>query len=359
MRIKVAVVGGGSWGTTVAHLASDHVPTVLWARRDDLADEVNSRHTNERYLPGHQLNPALRATTDLAHAVAEADVLVMGVPSQGFRSALEQCAEHVRAWVPVLSLTKGLEQGSRLRMTQIINEVLPGHPAAVLTGPNLAKEILVGDAAAAVIATLSLLVIAHTVFINWEEVTNGARTLFGVQQYTTLWNALAWALFFVLVAYWFKETATGLKLRASREEERAAAVMGVNIVRVRWVAWILSAFIVGVGGVLYAHFITSFSPVAFYLSQTFIIIAMLIIGGSGSVAGAVVGVVVVTLLTESLRAVENSVNMSQAVPFTVSGLSEMFVALAMILILIYRPAGIMRGREFVWPLWRARKEGDS
>ena len=98
MRIKVAVVGGGSWGTTVAHLASDHVPTVLWARRDDLADEVNSRHTNERYLPGHQLNPALRATTDLAHAVAEADVLVMGVPSQGFRSALEQCAEHVRAW---------------------------------------------------------------------------------------------------------------------------------------------------------------------------------------------------------------------------------------------------------------------
>ena len=161
MRIKVAVVGGGSWGTTVAHLASDHVPTVLWARRDDLADEVNSRHTNERYLPGHRLNPALRATTDLAHAVAEADVLVMGVPSQGFRSALEQCAEHVRAWVPVLSLTKGLEQGSRLRMTQIINEVLPGHPAAVLTGPNLAKEILVGDAAAAVIATPDLIVANH------------------------------------------------------------------------------------------------------------------------------------------------------------------------------------------------------
>ncbi|MCB9158695.1 MAG: branched-chain amino acid ABC transporter permease [Caldilineaceae bacterium] len=237
--------------------------------------------------------------------------------------------------------------------------LLIGAAIATLLAAVVGFPLMRLSGAAAVIATLSLLVIAHTVFINWEEVTNGARTLFGVQQYTTLWNALAWALFFVLVAYWFKETATGLKLRASREEERAAAVMGVNIVRVRWVAWILSAFIVGVGGVLYAHFITSFSPVAFYLSQTFIIIAMLIIGGSGSVAGAVVGVVVVTLLTESLRAVENSVNMSQAVPFTVSGLSEMFVALAMILILIYRPAGIMRGREFVWPLWRARKEGDS
>lgn len=153
MRIRVAVVGGGSWGTTVAHLAAHQVPTTLWARRPELADEINLEHRNERYLPGYDLHPDLRATDDLAEAVGQADVLVMGVPSQGFRSALEACAEHVRAWVPVLSLTKGLEQGTRLRMTQVINEVLPGHPAAVLTGPNLAKEILAGDAAAAVIAT--------------------------------------------------------------------------------------------------------------------------------------------------------------------------------------------------------------
>jgi glycerol-3-phosphate dehydrogenase (NAD(P)+) len=154
----VAVVGGGSWGTTVAHLASQQVPTVLWARRPELAEEINTRHTNERYLPGFRLHPELRATSDLAEAVERADLLVMGVPSQGFRNALERCAQHVRAWVPVLSLTKGLEQGTRLRMTQVINEVLPGHPAAVLTGPNLAKEILVGDAAAAVIATPDLAV---------------------------------------------------------------------------------------------------------------------------------------------------------------------------------------------------------
>ena len=153
MRIRVAVIGGGSWGTTVAHLAAHHVPTLLWARRPELAEEINTLHTNDRYLPGYRLHPDLRATADLSDAVDQADVLVMGVPSQGFRSALEQCAAYVRAWVPVLSLTKGLEQGTRLRMTQVINEVLPGHPAAVLTGPNLAKEILAGDAAAAVIAT--------------------------------------------------------------------------------------------------------------------------------------------------------------------------------------------------------------
>jgi glycerol-3-phosphate dehydrogenase (NAD(P)+) len=126
---------------------------VLWARDPDLARQVNDHHVNERYLSGFELDPALRGTSDLAEAVGEADLLVMGVPSQGFRSALEEAAKHCRAWVPVMSLTKGLEQGSRLRMTQIINEVMPGHPAAVLTGPNLAKEILVGDAATSVIAT--------------------------------------------------------------------------------------------------------------------------------------------------------------------------------------------------------------
>lgn len=161
MRIRVAVLGGGSWGTTVAHLAAHQVPTVLWARRPELADEVNAHHTNERYLPGHQLHPDLRATSDLAEAVAQADVLVMGIPSQNFRNVLMAAADHVRAWVPVLSLTKGIEMGTRARMTEIIGEVLPGHPAAVLTGPNLAKEILVGDAAAAVVATPDPVVAEH------------------------------------------------------------------------------------------------------------------------------------------------------------------------------------------------------
>ncbi len=152
MRIHVAVIGAGSWGTTVAHLAAHNVPTTLWARDAAVAEEINEKHTNTRYLAGYDLEPALEATSDLHEAVSGADVLVMGIPSHGFRETLTQCAEHIRAWVPVISLTKGLEQGSRLRMTQVIQEVLPGHPYGLLTGPNLAKEILAGDAAASVIA---------------------------------------------------------------------------------------------------------------------------------------------------------------------------------------------------------------
>lgn len=150
--MQVAVIGGGSWGTTVAHLCAHNAPTILWARRPEVAEEVTSKHTNEAYLPGYELHPALRATASLEEAVAAADVLVMGVPSHGMRETARELAPHLRPWVPVISLSKGLEQGTRLRMTQVLEEELPGHPCGVLTGPNLAKEILAGDAAATVVA---------------------------------------------------------------------------------------------------------------------------------------------------------------------------------------------------------------
>ncbi|MEM7127595.1 MAG: branched-chain amino acid ABC transporter permease [Chloroflexota bacterium] len=200
---------------------------------------------------------------------------------------------------------------------------------------------------AAVIATFALLIITHNIFINWEEVTNGARTIFGIDAHTTLWAAVAWAILFVFIAYLFKESTYGLMLRASREDEQAAAAMGIDIVQMRWIAFILSAFVTAVAGALWAHFITSFSPVAFYLNQTFLIVAMLIIGGSGSVAGAVVGTLAVTLIFEGMRGVENAVNMAQLLPFSLSGMTQLVLSIAMILILIFRPAGIMRGREFM------------
>ena len=115
-------------------------------------DEINTHHTNETYLPGAKLPDKLVATNDIGEAVRDADVIVMGIPSQNFRAVLEEVKKHIRAWVPVISLTKGLELDTRMRMTEIISEVLPGHPVGVLTGPNLAREIMAGQAAAGVIA---------------------------------------------------------------------------------------------------------------------------------------------------------------------------------------------------------------
>lgn len=151
--MNVAVIGAGSWGTTVAHLVAQRTPTRLWARRDDLADAINADHVNPDYLPDHELCEDLVATSDLADATDGAEAVFIAVPSHGFRETLERIDGRLGDGVPVISLSKGFEQKTHKRMTELIEEVLPGRAAGVLAGPNLAKEILDGYAAAAVIAT--------------------------------------------------------------------------------------------------------------------------------------------------------------------------------------------------------------
>ena len=146
------MIGGGSWGTTVAHLCAHNAPTVLYARDPAVADVVNSTGENARYLPGRRLHPDLRATADIADAADGAGAVVMGVPSHGFRDTLRLLRPHVGERTPIVSLTKGLEASTRQRMTEVVADELPGRPVGVLTGPNLAKEILAGRAAAAVLA---------------------------------------------------------------------------------------------------------------------------------------------------------------------------------------------------------------
>ena len=149
---KVAVIGAGSWGTAVAAITSRNAPTWLWARRTDLAQQIDRDHRNGTYLPDIELPPDLRGTADLEEAVTDAEVVVMGVPSHGFREVLVEAVPFIGSGVPVISLTKGVEQGSLKRMTEVICELVPGCPAGVLTGPNLAQEILAGFPAASVVA---------------------------------------------------------------------------------------------------------------------------------------------------------------------------------------------------------------
>ena len=151
-EIRVAVIGAGSWGTTVAALASVNTPTQLWARRVELVDQINSAHVNADYLAAFTLPRDLRATASMEEAVADADVVVMAVPSHGFRSIAQEAAPFLRPWVPIVSLSKGLERETLMRMTEVAAQEMPGHPVGVLTGPNLAKEIMAGQPAASVVA---------------------------------------------------------------------------------------------------------------------------------------------------------------------------------------------------------------
>jgi glycerol-3-phosphate dehydrogenase (NAD(P)+) len=148
----VGIIGAGSWGTTVASIVARRSPAILWARRPEVAEEITEKHTNSTYLGDLELHRRLTASSSLEAVVSQADVLIMGVPSHGFRDVLEKAAPYVRPWIPVVSLTKGLEQGTDFRMTEVIADVLPGHPAGILAGPNLAREVLEGYAAAAVVA---------------------------------------------------------------------------------------------------------------------------------------------------------------------------------------------------------------
>lgn len=149
---RVAVIGGGSWGTTIASLLSHRVSTVLWARRRDLVEEINRDRTNRRYLGGVLLSASLQATDVVEEAVDEADLVLVAVPSHGMRASLERPARLLNEGVPIVSLSKGLEPASAKRMTEVIAEVAPNHPVGALTGPNLAFEVLHGQPAASVLA---------------------------------------------------------------------------------------------------------------------------------------------------------------------------------------------------------------
>ena len=152
MNSHIAVIGAGSWGTTVASVVSQNQPTMLWARRDALAKQINTQHQNVDYLGGAVLTESLSCSANLQEIVQSASIVMMAVPSNGFREVLVEVAKYISTNVPIVSLTKGLERETLMRMSEVIAEVLPRHSAAVLTGPNLAHEILAGQPAATVVA---------------------------------------------------------------------------------------------------------------------------------------------------------------------------------------------------------------
>jgi branched-chain amino acid transport system permease protein len=226
--------------------------------------------------------------------------------------------------------------------------ILVGAAVATLVAAAISYPLMRLSDAAAAITSFALLIIINAVLVHWDRVTNGPRTLFGVEEYTTLWIAALCAILVLILAYFFKESSLGLRLRASRDDYYAASSVGINITLTRYLSFVLSAAIAGFGGGLWAHYITSFTPAAFYLIETFNVLAMLVVGGPLGISGAVIGTVLVTISREGMRAVENAINLNRWLPFDVVGLTEVFLASTLIVILILRPQGILGGRELRW-----------
>jgi glycerol-3-phosphate dehydrogenase (NAD(P)+) len=166
-NLDILVVGGGSFGTAVASILSQADRRVaLWVRRDDLAREVNHAHTNSRYLPGVALPPLLRATTDLQGSVASAPVILLAVPSATFRQTARALGEHARGDQVLVHGTKGIELGTYKRMSEVLFEETCVLKVGVVSGPNLAKELVRGSPAGCVVAS------------RYDEVVESIQRLF-------------------------------------------------------------------------------------------------------------------------------------------------------------------------------------
>jgi len=207
---------------------------------------------------------------------------------------------------------------------------------------------------AAAIATISLMIICYIVLGNWTWLTGGQQSLMGLPGYVGLWTAGLFAIGAIVVAFAYQETRFAIALRASREDEVAAKATGVRIVRERLIAFVLGAFVAGIAGSLYGHFMGTLRVENFYLDPTFLFISMLVIGGTRSLTGAVVGVLSISVITELLRQLEVGI----AVPGTgltlaaAPGLGDVVLAAIMLLIILFRPQGITGGREISFPFNR-------
>ena len=226
-----------------------------------------------------------------------------------------------------------------------IEGTLAGGGFALLLALMLAPAIARLAGVTAGIATLAILIIVNTFIVQTSAITRGTSTTIGVPGTTTIQGLVAWVVIFIFIAYVFQRSRFGLRLRASRENERAAKSVGVRVPIERAIAWTLSGFMVGVGGALYGHFFTTFAPGAFFFDITFLTIAMLIVGGMTSVTGAVTGVFFITFVNELFRRWEVDGAMGVTPP---SGTAFLVLALVLLVTLILRPRGITAGKEVPW-----------
>ena len=151
---KISVIGGGSFGTVIANIiANNGYDVSFWIRSPEQADEINNTHENSQYLPDYELNRNVVATLDMADAVKDSDIVFLAVPSISFREVVKTVIAHASPEAMLVSMTKGIEAGSFLLMSQILKQESPNAKIGVLSGPNLAKEIAAGHLTGTVIAS--------------------------------------------------------------------------------------------------------------------------------------------------------------------------------------------------------------
>jgi branched-chain amino acid transport system permease protein len=219
---------------------------------------------------------------------------------------------------------------------------------AALFALIIGRVIMQLSGIAASIATFGLLGVVNNVYSNWDSVTGGQGSIVGIPPTMNVWLGWLGAAAAIAIAYLFSISRSGLALRATRDEAVAASASGIDIVRERLIAFVVSAFIIGLAGALYAHFLSIVNPGAFYLRTTFITLSMLVVGGMYSLTGAVAGVVVISALIEMFRDLERGVMLGGLTIAIPNGVQEIAIGIFTIIILMFLPSGLTRNRELSW-----------
>lgn len=226
-----------------------------------------------------------------------------------------------------------------------------GAAVAALVALVLGLVLARMEAAAMAMATLALLVAAHSTFANATGWTRGSTGLYGVPRTTGLTVALVVVAIALAVSLLYQAGPSGMRLRATREDPIAAAALGIDVARARLGAWVLSAAIAGAAGALWGHANLAFGPDQFFFTATFAVLATLVVGGLSSVTGAVVGAVLIGAAAEVLRTLERGMTLGPIALPELPGAVELVTALVTLAVLILRPAGLVP-REAVRPRWR-------
>jgi branched-chain amino acid transport system permease protein len=226
--------------------------------------------------------------------------------------------------------------------------VIIGALAAALFATVVAVPLMRLSGLTASLATVALLITMRVVFQNWETFTRGTRGLILDAKSPSRETVLLAALVMLAIAVAFRFSSVGRRLSASREDEPSARSLGIRVWWERGLAWVLSAFMVGIAGGLFSLYFRNISPDSFYIAITFNVLAMLVIGGLKSVSGAVIGTVVVTAALEVLRQIERGWTIAGVTIPSRLGMSELGLAVVLLVILIVRPDGLVPG-ELRWP----------
>jgi len=216
--------------------------------------------------------------------------------------------------------------------------------SVVALGVGIAIGKLEGSAA--VITTLGLLIIVHGIAIGWRDVTRGSQTFFGIPRETTLWVAAVGVILALVAARLYRDSISGLRLRAGRENAIAASAVGIRIRRERLIAFVISAALMALSGALIAHFLGAISPKKFYFTDTFLLLAMLIVGGMGTVTGAVTGAVVITVVIEVLRRFEGGFSFGGLEFPAFFGTTQIGIGLIILIAMFRKPDGIAGLKEW-------------